>query len=167
MSETCLKQSDLVVSLHGGLGEMSHSLGSQNGCYQFYPTGKHVGALGKELEPQHTASCAALLPAHLQTSRQCHSINALTYQTSWIPMFQHSLICQLSQDMSLAGSVFLVVSWEDGPGAGHAYGGCGDGSFNPALWSLVLKTHSRDPPALLYPLLLLPGKSLPWLPGTG
>lgn len=65
MSETCSKQSDLVVGLHGGLGEMSHSLGSQRDCYGFYPTRKHLGALGKGLEPQHTASCARYLASLL------------------------------------------------------------------------------------------------------
>lgn len=59
------QSSDLVVGLHGGLGEMSHSLGSQHGCYGFYPTRKHLGALGKGLEPQHTASCAAYLASLL------------------------------------------------------------------------------------------------------
>lgn len=52
------QSSDLVVGLHGGLGEMSHSLGSQHGCYGFYPTRKHLGALGKRTRATtHSIMC--------------------------------------------------------------------------------------------------------------
>lgn len=111
-----------------------------------------------------------LSPAHLQTSHLRRSINVLTYQTSWVPTFQHSLICQLSHVVSLTGSVFPVIS------SPAVLVGCGCEAkgmvmetsavnFALVLWQHVLlgpKTWNRDPPVLLQPPLQLPpGKASP------
>lgn len=106
----CLRQSSSWGTSVAGPRDVPHSLGSKHGHSQVSLARKSLGALDKAPVPQ--CQRQLLSPAPLQTFHQCCSLDMLTYQTSWMPAFQHSLICHLSQ-----GELFLSIpalpSWEN------------------------------------------------------
>lgn len=107
---SCLRQSSSLGSSVAGLGGVPHSLGSKHGHPGLSLARKCLGALDKAPVPQ--CQRQLLSPAPLQTFHQCRSLDMLTYQTSWMPGFQHSLICHLSQG-ELSLSIPALPSWWD------------------------------------------------------
>lgn len=107
---SCLRQSSSWGNSVAEPRGVSRCLGSKHGHPRLSLARKCLGALDKAPVPQ--CQRQLLSPAPLQTFHQCCSLDMLTYQTSWMPAFQHSLICHLSQ-----GELFLSIpalpSWWD------------------------------------------------------